>query len=344
MRATFFAFMTAALVVLTGAAFADGHAVTQSEMDAAEACPRTSSGSDRLVCACNAGQNTGSIWGDGPYTGDSATCAAATHAGALEAGVGVVVLIPMGRQDEFPASTENGVTSSSWGSWDRSFDVVRAQVQAGQPVAVEFSAAALAKARSCPATIGSETQVLCACPADAPARSVWGSGPYTGDSNLCTAAIHAGIIGQGGGLIAATAVDGQDVYTGSDANGVMTRDWGRYGTSVAISAAIEEGTAIASTDIAACGVLPAGLDRYSCSCPADDGTRAAIYGAGPYTADSDICTAARHDGAVAREGGIVTVLRIGGLEAYGRTDRNGITPNSWGRYASSIVFDRNTGQ
>lgn len=317
-----FHLMLAGLVGWAGMAWAEMPVVTQEELDAARACPATAPQGERLVCRCDGEAAKGSVWGSGPYTSDSSICAAALHAGAIEAAGGPVVLIPAGRQENYPGSSANGITSRDWGAYNHSFDIHVARV----------AAPAQDAAQACPDSLGSEGELRCTCRGDA-AGSVWGSGPYTGDSHICTAARHAGVFNGDAVEIVARMVDGQDSYQGSTANGITSRDWGRYGQSLIVEAA--------SPAVEACSVLPRGVDRHTCSCPADDGTRGAIYGAGPYTADSDICTAARHDGALAREGGVVTVIRLPGLDSYGEAERNGIVPRGWGRYTSSILFDRN---
>ena len=72
------------------------------------------------------------------------------------------------------------------------------------------------------------------CP---PARSaadrghpVWGSNPYTDDSSVCRAAVHAGAITYAaGGKVTFELRPGQDRYTGSTQFGVETLDYGRWG-------------------------------------------------------------------------------------------------------------------
>jgi hypothetical protein len=67
------------------------------------------------------------------------------------------------------------------------------------------------------------------CPASCPAASVWGTKSYTADSNLCTAAVHAGAIEQAkGGKVKVTFVKGMKAYKGSEKNGVKTNDYGPY--------------------------------------------------------------------------------------------------------------------
>lgn len=174
-----------------------------------------------------------------------------------------------------------------------------------------------------------EAQYDCTCPANAPTGSVWGSGPYTADSNICTAARHAGVISADGGDVIVIREAGLASYVGSAANGVETRNWGSYGTSFSFQA-----------KVAACGVMPVGEDSVTCSCAAG-GAGGTVWGSGPFTADSNLCSAARHAGVIGDGGGTVTALRIGGLGAYAASERNGIASRGWGSYASSVIFDAN---
>ena len=65
-----------------------------------------------------------SVWGTGDYTTDSSICAAAVHAGVLQAKEGgkVKVSIAAGKQS-YQGTQANGVTSRNWGSYDSSFTV-----------------------------------------------------------------------------------------------------------------------------------------------------------------------------------------------------------------------------
>jgi len=58
---------------------------------------------------------------------------------------------------------------------------------------------------------------------------VWGSGPYTDDSNIAKAAVHAGKIRDGEtGSVTIRIMPGQNSYQGSNANGVETEGYGSY--------------------------------------------------------------------------------------------------------------------
>ena len=58
---------------------------------------------------------------------------------------------------------------------------------------------------------------------------VWGVGPYTDDSSVCTAAVHAGLITAAkGGTVTFDVTTGMDAYKGSTANGVTSLDYGGW--------------------------------------------------------------------------------------------------------------------
>lgn len=60
--------------------------------------------------------------------------------------------------------------------------------------------------------------------------NVWGSGPYTADSRVAVAAVHAGLVRAGErGLVRAVVVDGADItYTGSFQNEVQSLDYATF--------------------------------------------------------------------------------------------------------------------
>ncbi len=201
------------------------------------------------------------------------------------------------------------------------------------------------------APVEGETR-LCGCAPDVPAGSVWGTGPYTGDSNICTAARHAGAVGPFGGVVRVTGLPGQSSYGGSTENGVTTRSWGAYGMSFSVEAAgagapsaplPTTGAGSPTPSAPQCTTLPEGVDRLVCSCQASpQEARQSVWGSDPYTADSSICGAALHVGYInAGEPGVVMVLRLQGLDSYWGSENNGVTSQDWGPYGSSFVFDWN---
>ena len=200
-----------------------------------------------------------------------------------------------------------------------------------------FTPQEIANAPTCGTYPKGQTLYLCKCPAGFARGAVWGSGPYTGDSNICTAAQHAGAVTAQGGTILAMGAPGQASYAGSQQNGVTTGSWGSYGNSYFVRGLQQQ----AQNSLPACGKMPSGVDSYQCSCGANTGQSGPIWGSGPYTADSDLCAAALHSGAITSNGGAINVMRLQGLDHYTGSFANGVKTSDWGRFGSSVVLNRN---
>lgn len=215
-------------LALTALPKAEAEALAQSGA-AIPACPERFTGQASLVCGCSAEATaSGSVWGSDLYTDDSAVCRAAVHAGVIPARGGAVWVFERPGQDGYPAADRNGVSSGSWGSWQRSI--------AFRP-ASEAPADAKPWAEACPANaqgLDAGARLTCACSIEAIASgSVWGSGPYTADSAICRAALHAGAISSAGGEVTLGVTSGRDSYAASERNGVAAGQWGSYPKSFA---------------------------------------------------------------------------------------------------------------
>ncbi len=85
----------------------------------------------------------GAVWGTDVYTDDSSVAAAAVHAGVLAAGETKTVTVTiLPGQASYPASTRNGVSSASWGSWAGSYSFAGAGAVSTVPVATARPAVA----------------------------------------------------------------------------------------------------------------------------------------------------------------------------------------------------------
>ncbi len=108
-----------------------------------------------------------------------------------------------------------------------------AALAAGQS---EPSAAPPAAVAACPydaRNLALGTELRCRCAAGVTnSGSVWGSGPYTADSMICRAAVHAGAIERGGGEVRLRITAGRERYRGSERRGVITGSWASYPTSL----------------------------------------------------------------------------------------------------------------
>ncbi|MFT4150507.1 MAG: LCCL domain-containing protein [Paracoccaceae bacterium] len=312
-----------------------------------DTCPRRL-GADQaaLACTCPPGRPLGLVWGSGPYTVESALCAAAAHAGIVGEGGGPVAVARGGPADSFAASLRNGIASLSWGAARESLSVSAPGALAPPP---KPKAATVAGAQgACPRRLPEGQAALsCTCPAGVSSGLVWGSGPYTADSDLCSAARHAGVVGAEGGQITVQRAGGQDSYAGSARNGVISRDWGIARASLTIGPVAQEPAIPPGLELVTggasgvvCGAFPSGALTLDCTCTGQPST-GKVFGSGPYAVGSDLCRAARHAGAIGAAGGRLRVLSLTGLQGYRGSERNGVTSEDLGSAPRSVTFDTN---
>lgn len=178
---------------------------------------------------CPADGEPHTVWGAGTYTDDSSVCTAAVQSGLITFDEGGEVTFELAPGlDEYEAGTANGVTSLRFGTWDRSFTFPDAP-----PGSVDFAVGPeswnvnLTDRRG-----GDGERFTYACSPGGTPGSVWGSDPYTDDSSVCTAAVHAGLITVAdGGTVVAEVAPGAESYRGSEANGITSNDFGPYSGS-----------------------------------------------------------------------------------------------------------------
>ena len=185
--------------------------------------------------------------------------------------------------------------------------------------------------------------ILLACPPRGVVYATWGTGSYTDDSSICTAAAHQGYINLAeGGVFLLQSGPGEQQYTGSTRYGITTQSYGAWEGSFylsayeppppasepAVSAAPASAAAPMPASIAwtttAQGLGPNGA-RFTRRCP-PAGKTAVVIGDGIYATNSSICSAAVHAGAItASQGGSVTFQMRVGLTRYGGALKNGVT-------------------
>ena len=178
-------------------------------------------------------REVGAVWGSTTYSDDSSICTAAVHAGLITARDGGAVTIEAtGAQSRFRSTTRNGVESMSFGSWPGSF--VFATEEDGSQLAgpafewIDWRT----DASEMRGWGGGGFQATFACPAGGQERTVWGSGTYTDDSSICTAAVHQGLITFAeGGVVTVEIISGQSEYESDTRNGVETWSYGSWSGS-----------------------------------------------------------------------------------------------------------------
>ena len=96
-------------------------------------------------------------------------------------------------------------------------------------------AASAATAQGCEG--GPGTQCTFGCPPGmALGGRLWGTGVYTDDSNICSAAVHSGSMSQAaGGWVTITILEGQSSYAGSTQYGLTSTAYGGWGRSFVIA-------------------------------------------------------------------------------------------------------------
>lgn len=290
-----------------------------------------------FACSCDASNSTGSVWGSGVYTTDSSICASAIHAGAVPATGGVAKPKKVAACKSYVGTANNGVTSSAWGAYDASFFF---------PGHGDGQCAKVGDGGVCPAKMGDvpdQAEMTCSCAGKGPG-TVWGSGVYTTDSDVCSAAIHAGAIPASGGKAHVKKTAGCGAYTGSEANGVASSPWGKYETSFFFP---EKGdgkcTAATGDPEAACPTrfadIPGAGDAttFTCKCPAGKHS-GSVWGTSVFTRDSSLCGAAVHVGAIPTSGGKITIKASAGCPKYKGTLSHGVTSSNWGHYDGSFFL------
>ncbi len=190
--------------------------------------------------ACPAGcEATGGLWGTDVYTADSAICKAGIHAGAISPGGGVVSVQLQPGRPAYRGSPRYGIQSNDYGAYNRSYAVMTNAAPGGAPATVAAAAPAAPQMIEAGCSFNSTqivgapgTYAVVSCPAGcAQTGGLWGTDVYTGDSAICKAAVHAGVISDAGGPVGVVLDPGRPAYRGTARHGVTSNDYGPYGSS-----------------------------------------------------------------------------------------------------------------
>ena len=173
------------------------------------------------------GTVSGSVWGSDIYTDDSSPGAAAVHAGVLSVGeFGFLKITLLPGQARYEGSPRYGVMSQSFGGFDGSFRVERAQ----EPWTVELPGGEDASRLVQPSALrGRPGSSFIVQVVGSASGSVWGTGTYTDDSSIAVAAVHAGLLKPGElGFVRVTVGPGRESYAASEGNGVRSQAYGPF--------------------------------------------------------------------------------------------------------------------
>jgi hypothetical protein len=190
---------------------------------------------------------------------------------------------------------------------------------------------------------GTQRQYECRCRARATrSGTVWGTNTYTDDSRICRAAVHDGVIRNGGGRVRFETLPGLSSYQGSGRNGVRTSNFGSWSGSFRF---LGGGGGAQINDCPTNATSLRGTNQIlRCQCSANASRSGTVWGTNVYTDDSRICRAAVHAGEISNRGGTVWVRTRPGQNSYFGSRRNGVASRNYGRWSGSFDFDRrNTG-
>lgn len=308
-------------------------------------------------CTCAAFAPQAPVWGNGPYTADSDLCTAARHAGVIGISGGEVTAWAAPGQPAYSGTVQHGVETREWGVYEQSFSLVPPGIEAEiTPIPSPDPAPVIAVAddSTCPRRLAEgQAGLTCTCAPGRPQGLVWGSGPYTVESDICAAASHAGVTAGAGGPVSVTRGGPVKAFDGSDRNGIASLKWAAAQESLIVMTpgataatepepSIPEGLELVTGGASGvlCGAFPGGALTFDCNC-ADTPTNGPVFGSGPYAVDSDLCGAARHAGVIGDKGGRLRVLSLTGLQDYRASDRNGVSSRDRHGAERSITFDMN---
>jgi hypothetical protein len=170
--------------------------------------------------------------------------------------------------------------------------------------------------------------------------SIYGEGTYTDDSNLATAAVHAGVLSPGETKdLQVQILPGQPAYKGAFDFGVTSSSYGAWdgGSYKFLDQPMTEAD-VTFPD-------PGKLSDYRSKIgkvlkfQITGSTTEEVWGDGIYTDDSDLDTAAVEAGLVKDgEDGTVMVKILPGQGKYRAKTRNGVTTGAYAKFEGSFEF------
>ena len=204
----------------------------------------------KLTCGCTAEASTpgrSSVFGDGVYAVHSSLCLAARHAGVISGRGGQIAVWPAATPDDdppFPSVVRNGIQSYGTAPSGTAFRVSAVDAEL---LPLPSSTPGMRVMEFCPQnyqefpTDGPPLTCGCTAEASTPGRaSVFGDKVYAGNSSLCLAARHTGVITGRGGKIIVTPVatpDAEPPFPSVLRNGIQSYNSAPLGPSFRVASA-----------------------------------------------------------------------------------------------------------
>jgi len=173
---------------------------------------------------------------------------------------------------------------------------------------------------------------------------IFGTGIYTDDSNIATAAVHAGVLAVGQkGVVKVTLRPGQSSYVSSSANGITSSSYSTWPGSISVSPDDGGNNPVlpAPANMTGYRSQVGGVYAFTLTASSKAGT---VFGTNVFTDDTALAAAAVHAG-VLRDGqtGTVRVTVAPGQLQYAGSTLNGITSVSFGQYTGSYSISNAVG-
>jgi hypothetical protein len=271
------------------------------------------------------GVASGNGWGTDFYTDDSFVGVAAVHQGVLSPGeTGAVIVVCTGARSSYVGSTQNGVTTQSYSYWPYSFKIQGLGAPPPPPPPENTCEDACAVNRC--GTIGREQRIRVVGSAFGYG---WGSGPFTDDTFVGFAAVHAGILqpDQVGEVILKCEGE-QNLFVGSVSNAVATQNFGYWGASYSLTAAPTPVSEACSGSCIHTKCIITGTRHYITVTGYADSQ---IWGTDKYSDDSPVGMAAVHAGLLnAGQTKQLVATCSGSVDELVSSTANGVTSNSFG--------------
>lgn len=169
---------------------------------------------------------------------------------------------------------------------------------------------------------------VCAAIAE-PTKNIWGTDVYADDSDICSAAIHAGVLQRNEmGMVTIVTVPAAASFRGSVQNDVASASYHNGDASYRFDTSPDPG--LASWTTTAQRIPPGFTESVYVICPAGGPTDSLVWGAGPYHSESSVCLAAAHAGVITlADGGPVAVTKTEGTQTFTAEPRHGVDSRAW---------------
>jgi hypothetical protein len=151
---------------------------------------------------------------------------------------------------------------------------------------------------------GAAEPFACTCTAQAAdTGTAFGTDVYAGASSVCRSALHAGVIGPGGGAVTVIPEPGRATYPGVTRNGVPSVNFGAWEASFRVEPGPGQARRATTAAVAPCPndfmTYRGTVEPLPCACSrAATSPLDSVFGTDAYTDSSSVCRAALHAGVV----------------------------------------------